>query len=338
MAVSEASPMHGAVYVQELARYLLENGHTERAVFEGTGIPATIVDQDKPFVAFDKLALFFEHAAELTGNDVLGFQRGAKREMRRSGLICYVGLASPSVMDFIHNIARYRRVFSDAVEIDVDNLASDGFLRWHFAVPTSVGRRQYVEFGASGLIYAMRQASNRNFGLAKVTFRHPRRTHLDVFREFFNCPVEFGAQHNAMYFKPADLQLPLLTADNDLYSVLTVYCEAVLSDKSRNLPPIIVSVERAIADRMASGEANQNVIAKDLGMSARTLSRRLAQENTTFFKVVEQLRSALAVNYLKDSELALAEIAFLLGYSGLSSFNDAFKRWTGKTPGQYRSA
>jgi len=67
------------------------------------------------------------------------------------------------------------------------------------------------------------------------------------------------------------------------------------------------------------------------------LSRRLASEGTTFFKTLEELRQALARNYLRDSGLTLAEIAFLLGYSGLSSFNDAFKRWTGHTPGQYRN-
>ncbi|MFA3918590.1 AraC family transcriptional regulator [Ruegeria hyattellae] len=330
------SPRHGAVYVKELAVDLLERGYKPHQVFERTGISPDIVNQDKPFVPFDTIAAFFEHAATLTGEDTLGFERGACREMRRSGVICYVGMAAPTVLDFIKNVARYRRVFSDAVEVDTDQLESQGILRWYFAVPTQVRRRQYVEFGASGLLYAMRQAANREFSPRLVTFHHLRNNHQDRFRRFFGCDVRFGAVENAYHFRPEDLALPLLTADNDLYSVLTEYCEAILSDKSRNLPPLIVDVERAIADRLAMGEASQDKVARAMGMSSRTLSRRLAGENTTFFKTLEQLRRALAVSYLRDSDLVLAEIAFLLGYSGLSSFNDAFKRWTGQTPGQFR--
>lgn len=334
----QPTPMHGAVFVQTLARDLLAQGFSEQQVFSGTGVAADLLSQEKPFLPFDRIASFFEHASDLTGDDVLGFMRGAKREMRRTGLIFYVGTSSPTVRDFIRNVTRYRRVFSDAVEIDIDRLDSDGILRWYFAVPTQVRRRHYVEFGASGLLFAMRQATNRDFCPERVTFHHARKSNVDVFERFFGCPVQFGQAANAYHFKQSDLDLPLMTADNELYKVLVDLCDRVLQDKSRNLPPIVVEVERAIADRLSSGEVGQEMVARSLGMSARTLSRRLAEQNTTFFKTLEDLRSALAVSYLKDSDLSLAEISYLLGYSGLSSFNDAFKRWTGNTPGQYRTA
>lgn len=169
--------------------------------------------------------------------------------MRRTGMICYVGMSSPTVRDFIRNVTRYRRVFSDAVEIDIDRLDSDGVLRWYFAVPTHVRRRHYVEFGASGLLFAMRQATNRDFRPQLVTFHHARNSNVDVFERFFGCPVKFGQTANAYHFKPEDLDLPLMTADNELYKVLVDLCDRVLQDKSRNLPPIVVEVERAIADR-----------------------------------------------------------------------------------------
>lgn len=331
-------PQHGAVFVQTLANDLLAAGFTQQQVFAGTGFGPDLIEQEKPFAPFDDIAGFFEHAASLSGNGVLGFERGARREMRRTGLISYVGLSSPTVRDFIKNIARYRRVFSDAVEVDIEQLESHGILRWYFAVPSTVRRRQYVEFGASGLLYAMRRAANREFCPRLVTFHHARNTQHDVFERFFGCSVRFGEKQNAYHFRKEDLDLPLMTADNELFKVLQEYCEVVLRDKSRNSPPIVVDVERAIADRLASGEASQEEIARVLGMSPRTLSRRLAEENTTFFKTLEQLRQALATSYLRDSDFVLAEIAFLLGYSGLSSFNDAFKRWTGQTPGQFRSA
>lgn len=335
--MKRSRPTHAAVSVQTLAAELLKQGYPARKVFAGTGFGPDLLEQAKPVAAFEEIAGFFEHAAALTGDDALGFRRGTVREMRRLGLISYVGMSSPSVRTALVNIARYRRVFSDAIEIDVQRLDSEGLLRWHFAVPSNVRRRQYVEFGASGLLHELRKASNRRFTPEAVSFSHARKTNIAEFERFFGCAVRFGQTRNTVTFSQEVLDMPLMTADDALYSVLVDHCELVLTSKSRNMPAIIVDVERAIADRLASGTAAQEEIARDLGMSARTLSRRLAEEKTTFQKIVEQLRASLASSYLRDSDLSLAEIAFLLGYSGLSSFSEAFKRWTGQSPGQYRT-
>lgn len=216
-------------------------------------------------------------------------------------------------------------------------MPKDGRLIWSFRVTNAITRRQHVEFSAIGLLVALRQCTNREICPDVVAFRHSRNTNLQAFARAFGCKVMFDQRENCIHFKPADLELQLVTADNKLYTVLTDYCEVVLQNKARNTSDLLVDVERAIADRLTSGEATQHHVAKTLGMSARTLSRRLAKEETTFFKTVENLRHSLAQRYLSNSDLVLAEIAFLLGYSGLSSFNDAFKRWTGKTPGQFRS-
>ena len=331
------APRHGAVFAQILARDLLADGYSEAQIFARSGFEPDLLTADKPVAAFDDIAGLFEHAARLTDNDVLGFQRGQKRQMRRSGLIFYVGQSSPTVADFMHNIARYRRVFSDAVEIDTGSLDRTGQLKWYFNVPAGVQRRQYVEFGASGLLHAIRQAANRVIRPERVTFRHARNTNIEEFRRYFGCEVDFGAPDNMYVFRQSDLSLPLMTSDNDLYGVLLDHCRMVLSDVTRNVPPLIVDVERMIADRLASGEASQDQVARALGMSPRTLSRRLSAENTTFFETLENLRKSLSISYLKDSDLSLTEIAYLLGYSGLSSFSEAFKRWTGASPGQYRT-
>ena len=78
--------------------------------------------------------------------------------------------------------------------------------------------------------------------------------------------------------------------------------------------------------------------ARELGMSGRTLVRKLAADGLTFDEIVDQLRSDLAARYLEERNLAIAQIAWLVGYQGVSSFAHAFKRWTGKTPGQIRNA
>lgn len=334
--MQESTPLHGAIYVKMMAGNLRAQGYSERQIFANSGLNAKIFEDEHPRAPFGKVAAFFENAAKLTDNDILGLEAGIKRDFRLSGLISYVGRASPTVLDALVNIARYRRVFSDAVEINVDSLAKTGRLVWSFRVPDVIERRQHAEFSAIGLLVGLRQRTHREIRPDLVAFRHSRNTNLQAFDRAFGCKVLFDQREPVIQFKPSDLELPLDTADSELYKVLTEYCDIVLQSKSRNTSDLLVDVERAIADRLTSGEATQHQVAKTLGMSARTLARRLAKEETTFFKTVENLRHSLAHRYLSNSDLVLAEIAFLLGYSGLSSFNDAFKRWTGKTPGQFR--
>ena len=84
------------------------------------------------------------------------------------------------------------------------------------------------------------------------------------------------------------------------------------------------------------GKANKETVAKAVGLSTRTLSRRLADEGTTYDEVVDQLRRSLAVQYIKEPSMSVSQIAWLLGYEGSTSFNHAFSRWTGRSPSAAR--
>jgi len=276
-------PRHGAIFAKELASDLVDQGYTEQQIFPGTGLSWALLEPEKPVAEFDRVAALFENAARLTGVDNLGFVRGQTREMRRTGLISYVGLSSPTMVDFIKNVARYRRVFSDAIEMDCDALDSNGILKWYFSVPVAVERRQSVEFAASGLINTLREVANVDFAPALVTFRHARNSGIDGFERYFGCEVRFGASENTFHFKADDLALPLITADAELFRVLRNCCEHALQIKARNVPLLVVDLERAMSDRLTKGEVNQEQIARALGMSPRTLSRRLASEGTTLF-------------------------------------------------------
>ena len=92
------------------------------------------------------------------------------------------------------------------------------------------------------------------------------------------------------------------------------------------------AVENEVQQRLQKGKAKKQTLAKVLALSARTLSRRLADEGTTYEEVVDQLRRTLALQYLKDPGMSISQIAWLLGYEGSTSFNHAFKRSTGRSP------
>ncbi|WP_170755619.1 AraC family transcriptional regulator [Ruegeria lacuscaerulensis] len=329
-------PGHGAIWAARLFEDLKAEGFRENEILRDTGLNRQSFLGEDRVLAFDKIARLFENAAELKSDDLIGFKRGQCREAKRAGLLAYVGLSSPTVADYIKNIARFRRVFSFAAEIDVTELDAEGKMYWRYSVPETVNRRQYNEFGAAATIKDLRRMTNRDITPLRLEFRHPRNANTRDLERFFGCPIKFAARNNMVQFKPAHLSLPLHTSDDHLLKVLIRHCEIVLASHKSTKPNLVTQVEREIVDRLASSNAQQDAIAAALGLSSRTLSRRLADMGTSFHEIMDELRKSLALRYLKDSDIPQSEIAYLLGYANLSSFSTAFKRWTGEPPSSLR--
>ncbi len=328
---------HNAVRTRELVEFLRGEGHPVGKLLSDAGVRPQQLEGEEPFLPFEKIAEIWEIAADITGDDLIGFRKGQVQDMRLGGLMTYVGMAAPTLGDLIRNLARYRRVFSDAIELDVSELDRDGVLSWHFRVPILTKHRQNLEYNAASLTAAARKLTGRDLHPLKVTFLHPRNEHVREFERFFGCPVKFATEHNSVHFRVEDLELPLLSADSHLHGILQHYCEDILSRKRNGPSELVTQVERLVMDRLTTGAAVQDTVARELGMSKRTLARRLADEGTSFQAIVENLRQALTRDYIADSNLSLTEIAFLLGYRDASSFSTAFRRWTGKSPREMRA-
>jgi AraC-like DNA-binding protein len=114
--------------------------------------------------------------------------------------------------------------------------------------------------------------------------------------------------------------------------LLRQYCRDILSTQPEPQPLLVERVERVIADQLANGQAKLDVVAAEVGMSSRSLSRRLSEMGTSFNDLIEGLRKQIAHRYLHETDMSCTQIAFVLGYSDVSSFNHAFKRWSGETP------
>ena len=129
-------------------------------------------------------------------------------------------------------------------------------------------------------------------------------------------------------------ELPPIHADPYLDNLLLKYCEAALTDRRGNVSQLRTRVENAISSLLPHGRVDD--VARSLGMSKRSLARRLSDEGLNFTEVLQQLRRDLAVRYLDDPKLHISKIAWLLGFQEVSAFTHAFKRWTGKAPSQMR--
>jgi AraC-like DNA-binding protein len=129
-----------------------------------------------------------------------------------------------------------------------------------------------------------------------------------------------------------------VSGDPHLNSLLVKFCEEALSERAAARGSLRRDLENAIVLLLPHGKAQVDEVATRLGMSRRTLGRRLASEGLTFASVLADLRVDLAKRQLRDGSLAISQIAWLLGYREVSAFTHAFKRWTGKTPREVRTA
>ena len=196
--------------------------------------------------------------------------------------------------------------------------------------------RQITEFEIALVLKVFREITGRDIRPIRVACAQVRNADLREIQRAFGCPVEFGAPSGQLEFSNETFALPLVTGDPHLLETLRPFCDEAARARHTALGSIRASVENEVQRLLPHGQANAEAVAKVLALSVRTLSRRLLGEGTTFAEVVDQLRRSLALEYLKDSDFTLSQIAWLLGYESPTSFNHAFKRWTGGSPSAAR--
>ena len=139
-------------------------------------------------------------------------------------------------------------------------------------------------------------------------------------------------------FSKSDLSRPIESGDIHLLNILKIFCEEALSRRRMPPMPTRAKVEKALLEALPKGDATISNVATALATSGRSLARRLNEEGTSYTAVLEGLRRELAMRYLEDESLGVEQIAWLLGYSEVSSFNHAFSRWTSKSPKAARNS
>jgi AraC-like DNA-binding protein len=164
----------------------------------------------------------------------------------------------------------------------------------------------------------------------------PMAEHSDELAAPLGCVPRFDSPRHALVFDEDIAALEIAGARPQRAAVLRAYADALLADLGVN-PGVASRVCEQLVASMTCGDVRQDTVARQLGMSARTLSRRLKAEHTTFGDLLERVRREMAQRYLRDQRLSVHEVAFLLGYSEPSTFFRSFRRWTGTTPRGWRS-
>ena len=277
-----------------------------------------------------------EYVAETLGDSAFGLHLAQQANLREAGLLFYVTSAARTIGETLPLYERYCRIVNEAVRVKlvpsqngvVVELNFVGLSRHHF--------RQNAEFVLAANLKGMRENVGRNIRPIRVTFAHPRNSNLQEFERFFGCPVEYGSASDQWSFSNETLAVPLITGDPYLLETLQPFCDEAARERNTAAGTLRSSVENELQKLLPHGKASRQTVARALGMSERTLSRKLAHEGTTYEELVDQLRRSLAFQYIKAGSISLSQIAWLLGYEGSTSFSHAFVRWTGHSPSAVR--
>jgi AraC-like DNA-binding protein len=328
-------PMISVAAATGLIETIEAAGGTVDRILRSVGLVRSIFSDAERFLASSDFAQILEEAARATGDDCFGLHFGERYNPKNIGPLIYVVLNSPTIAAGFENIARYLKLHNEAATVALVIEGKWAYAR-HLLVKLAVETpRQHNEYSMAVALNTLRLMVGSLWAPVEVQFAHaaPRQTseHLRV----FGAPVSFGCATNSFVMEREFLERSVPAADERLYPILRRYLDGVLKEMPRD-DDLLTSVRRAVGESMRDGEPKLTLVAKRLAMSPRTLQRRLKESGVDFKGLVEDTRRRFSLSYLRDRRNTLTEIAYLLGYSEVSAFNRAFRRWTGSTPAAYR--
>src|SRR5262249_5584130 len=315
---------------------LKSTGVPVEPLLERAGLtPELIAEPELRLSVRSQIALLDEAAIALK-DDSLGFTLARDFDPRELGLLYYVMASSQTLGDALKRVARYSQITNEALVVRyregnrlIINLSYSG-------VPRHSDRHQ-IEFCMFAVLRICRVLTGQNLVPQHFWISHHRSGTNSEMARFVGTAVQFGADTDEFAVNANARELPLIHADAYLNDLLLKYFETALAVRRDNARQLRTHVENAISSLLPHGRVLVEDVARSLGMSERTLARKLADEGLNFTEILQQLRRDLAVRYLNDRELHISKIAWLLGFNEVSAFTHTFKRWTGKTPSQMRT-
>jgi len=278
-----------------------------------------------------------ELAAEEVQDEWLGFHLARSFDLREIGLVYYVMASSDQLADALRNAERYSKINNEGVLLRFRMQGGAAVIALDYVNVDRHADRHQIEFWLVTLVRICRQVTNGGLPPLRLKTRHFRNGTPAEFRTFFGGDIEFGANADEIWFPRPIALLSVVGRDEHLNELLRRYAEEALARKPRDRLTVRSKAEDTLSKLLPHGRATASEVARRLGMSLRTFSRKLGEEGTSFAEILDQLRAALAKRYLHDETLPVSEIAWLLGYREVSSLTHAFKRWTGMTPRRFRS-
>jgi AraC-like DNA-binding protein len=274
-------------------------------------------------------------ALDLTGDEALGLHMGERITIRPFDVLADLASHAPTLRDAFQTFTRFHRIVSDGPNSTLDEHNDVAVARYEFLRSSPRCNRMRAEFGLVGLLRMVRHFTHQEGTARAVYFEHPAPEYRAEYARIFGGRERFDHDFTGIEFDRELLDRTPLAQNGELYSVLESLAERKLSRVTR---------EGGHAERLrnylvmnaGAKRPQMDAVARSLGISVRSLRRRLDEEGVSYTGLLNESRATLAKRMLDDPRRSIYETAYAMGFSDPSAFHRAFKRWTGMTPTQYR--
>lgn len=320
-------------YLALLCGLYRERGHTDVQLLVGTGLDLVRLEAPDCQLPLPVCLQVFANALALDADPALGIHLGRQLNLRNHGFLGYAILSSRSIGEAVDLCVRYFRTRTSLLEIRLFREDDMAVIQLDERAPLGSLNELLIDALMTLMMVCGRQVTGHDFS-GEVRLAGPRRAHHQDWPEMARATLRFNCAFNQIRFSRIGLQLPIAQPDPQLQQMALAQCEAELR-RLHDRSGLLADVRRIVKTHMAE-DATLEHTAGRLGMSSRSLRRRLAELGTSYQMIIEQLRRGRAVELLLHSNRTIEDIAGELGYQDPSNFGRAFRRWTGKSPRQYR--
>jgi AraC-like DNA-binding protein len=333
--LQEGGVLRGPASVRLLIELAGEHRVTSAACLAGSGLaPSHLAHPEAEVTADQELAVIRNLVRALPDVPGLGLIAGTRYHLTTHGIWGFALVSSPNLRSAISFGLRYLDLTFAFNQIRLAEHAGEAMMVLDdTGVPPDL-RRFLIEREGASIMTLQRDMFSTAIPLSRLETSYPEPTYAAMYEEVFGVRPRFGAPSNLAAFDAAVLDLPLPQASELTAQQCEEQCRALLERRTRR-----GGIARRVRNQLiqASGEIpTLEQVARGLHVSPRTLRRRLAQEGTSFRPLVNEVRLALAEEYLSGGAMAVSEVALRLGYSDASSFTRAFVRQHGLPPGRFR--
>jgi AraC-like DNA-binding protein len=321
-----------------LAAYVKDRGHDEARILQLNGIRGRDLKDPDVRVPESAAREAWRLAIVMTGDEALGLHMAQWLPRGGLDLVEYAFRTSATLGDGLDRLAHYGRLINDRLAVHI--VRTGPGVRFLLGdADAQPLHPQRAEFSTALALRLARDTTGTHLVPLEVLFAHPAPADSTEHREFFRSPIHYASGVNEIVFSDADGARTLRAADPALGSIIRKRLDKALGKLDQPADESTAArVRRLLVDGMGKDDQSVQTIGREMGMSARTLSRRLVAEGTSFRAIQDQVRHQLAAALLADASVSISEVAFFLGYSEPAPFHRSFKRWTGTTPQAHRKA
>ena len=319
-------------WAQMIHATLVESKLDGDALFQSAGLTTDKLGAPNARYPVDGLQRLWTQAVDATANPGLGLDVVRHWHPTTLHALGYAWLASESLWAAMERTVRYGHLLSTDLRFAVTTSSGQAEFSFHYDTRRPEPLDVEIDALAATLLQLTRVTCGGRLLPVHVQLTRPMPAEPAAYRRVLGADVRYSTDRNAIVFKASDATRPLPTANVDLVRASEkLALERLVRLESAQLS---LRVRREIVEDLQAGHCDQRSVAQRLGMSARALQRKLAQESTSYQRVLDETRSELALEYLADN-LSQQEIAYMLGFSDSSAFAKAFRRWFGIAPTQY---